>query len=64
MAQDRLDRGNDRERNLVLEGEDVLMLAIVPFGPNAHSRHGVDELPGDADPVRRLPARMKRRRHH
>jgi hypothetical protein len=47
-------RRNDRGRDLVLDGEDVLELAVVALRPDVPVGLGVDELDGDAHPVARL----------
>ena len=47
----RLDRGDDRLRDLVLHREDVGELAVVTFGPEMAAGGDVVELRGDADAV-------------
>ena len=46
--------GDDGRGHLVLDGEDVLEVAVVSFRPEVVSGGAVDELGGDADPVARL----------
>src|SRR5208282_1154103 len=44
----------DGRRHLVLDGENVLELSIVPFGPEMRLGLAVDELHRDPDAIRRL----------
>ena len=44
----------DGRGDLVLDGEDVLELAIVALGPDMGFGLAVDELDGDPDPIARL----------
>ena len=46
-----LELGGDGERNLVLDGEDVVDLALEGFGPDVVAVFGIDKLRGDANPV-------------
>ena len=50
-----LQRGDDGARDLVLEVEDVLEVAIVALRPEVKAGRGVDQLRIDPDPVRRAP---------
>ena len=43
--------GDDRGRDLVLDGEDVLEVAVVALGPEVVVGLGVDQLHGDAHPL-------------
>ena len=47
-------RRDDRRGHLVLDGEDVLELAVVALGPDVPVGDRIDQLHGDADPVARL----------
>jgi hypothetical protein len=46
---------HDRARNLVLDGEDVLDLAVIVLGPAVSPRRGIDRLGGDANAVATPP---------
>ena len=59
-AQARLDRADDRERDLVLKGENIVERAIVAFGPDMSPCCGVDELPRDPHTMRQSCARCLR----
>src|SRR5580704_3192451 len=50
-----LERRNDRLRDLVLQGENVLEGAVVAFGPDVAISRGFDKLGGNAYPVPDLP---------
>src|SRR6266568_8635242 len=45
----RLDGGDDVPGNLILDGEDVAQLAVVPLRPDVLARRCVNELPRHAD---------------
>ena len=45
--QGQLQRADDGLRDLVLDGEDVIEVAVEPFGPQVIARRSVDELRGD-----------------
>ena len=63
-AQPQLERIHDGARDLVLDREDVLELAVVGLGPEVVAVLHVDELRGDADPVADLAhAALEHRRH-
>ena len=47
-------RRDNRAGHLVLDGENVLELAVVAFGPNVPVGFCVDQLHGDADAIARL----------
>ena len=51
----RLDRGDDRPGDFVLDGKDVFEVAIVTLGPDVFVVDGVDQLCGDAHPVAGAP---------
>ena len=53
-TQARLDRADDRQRDLVLQREDVVELAVVALGPDVGAGRRIDELAGDAHAIRRL----------
>ena len=60
----RLDRGDDLLGDVVLDGEDVLQLAVVFLGPDVLAGLGVDQLAGDADaPARRPDAALQHVAH-
>src|SRR5262245_52867359 len=42
---------NDRPGNLILNGEDILQLAVVTLGPAVRAGNGIDELGADADAI-------------
>src|SRR5207302_10522689 len=44
-------RGDDRSRHLVLDGEDILQLAVVAFGPDVPIGLRIDQLHGNADAI-------------
>jgi hypothetical protein len=48
-----LHRGHDPFGDVILNGEDVLQLAVVLLGPDMLAGFGVDQLAGDADAVAR-----------
>src|SRR5207249_11784425 len=43
--------GNDRAGDLVLDGEDILQLAVVAFGPDVPISLRIDQLHGDTDAI-------------
>ena len=45
------ERADDRAAHLVLDGEDVLDLAVVALGPDVPVGLGIDQLHGDSDTV-------------
>ena len=47
----RLDRGDDRLRDLVLHGEDIREAAVVALGPDVAAGGDIVELGGDAHMV-------------
>src|SRR3546814_11139875 len=51
----RLHRGHDVLGDVVLDGEDVLQLAVVLLGPEVLAGLGVDDLNGDAQALTRRP---------
>src|SRR3546814_4580246 len=57
----RLHRGHDVLGDVVLDGEDVLQLAVVLLGPEVLAGLGVDELNGDAQALTRRPDRKSTR---
>src|SRR5258706_1153361 len=48
-------RRDDRAGHLVLDGEDILELAVIAFGPNVPVGFRIDQLHGDADSITHLP---------
>ena len=50
----RLQRPDDALSHLVLDGEDVVEIAVVLVRPNVVAAFGVDELGGDSDAIARL----------
>src|SRR5262245_31990640 len=48
-----LESARNRMGDLILNGEDVGELAIVPFGPEVIAVFGVDQLRGDSDAASR-----------
>ncbi len=50
----RLNRADDRQRDLVLQGENIVGFAVIAFGPNMRSRCNIDELRGDAHTISRF----------
>ncbi len=54
LLQLRPDRADDARRHLVLQIEDILQRAVETVGPEMRIGRAVDELAGDAHPVRRL----------
>ena len=48
-------RGDDLGRDVVLHGEDVGQVPVVPLGPQVSAGRRVDELRGDPDPGSRFP---------
>ena len=49
--QRRLDHPPDTESDLVLQIEHIFQRAVETIGPQMRAGLGVDQLPGDADPV-------------
>ena len=47
-------RRDDGRGHFVLDGEDVIELAVVALGPDVRVGFGVDQLHGDADAIARL----------
>jgi hypothetical protein len=44
FAMTSLDRADDRECNLILQGKNILDGAIIALGPDVHAVRGIDEL--------------------
>src|SRR6516165_8993255 len=51
LAQARLDRADDAQRDLVLQFEDVVQRAVIALGPDMHSARRLDQLRGDPHAV-------------
>src|SRR5258708_18820445 len=49
--QTRFDGADDGKRYLVLQGENIVGLAVIALGPDMRAGRGVDELPGDAHAI-------------
>src|SRR5262249_23019700 len=49
-----LDGGDNRDRDVVLQGENIRQVTLEPVRPNVRTRHCINQLPCDPDFTRRL----------